>query len=76
MKIRAEIKFRIEKKRKKTIKQRVGSLKRSTKSTLARLTKKRLQITKIRYQRRDISIKFTEIKRIMEEYYELYVKTG
>lgn len=31
MKIRAEIKFRIEKKKKKTIKQRAGSLKRSTK---------------------------------------------
>ena len=44
MKIRAEIKFRIEKKKKKkkTVKQRVGSLKRSTKWTLARLTKKRL----------------------------------
>ena len=43
MKIRAEIKFRIEKKKKeKTVKQRVGSLKRSTKWNLARLTKKRI----------------------------------
>ena len=49
-----------------------------TDKCLARLMKKKGKKFQLLNQecKRDTAATFTEIKRIMEEYYELYVKTG